>query len=87
MGRLCQQALLHHTDADIPGRLAIDWFGDDGIQQSAAAYLLDEWRVDLLDFLTENLSHLLCVLHQFLALHHLQCLYGHTGGQGESTEC
>ena len=86
VSRLGQQAFLHHADADVPGRLAVDGLGDDGIEQATSAHLLDERRINLLDFLAEDLSHGLGILHQMLVLHHLQGLNSHAGSQGESAE-
>ena len=68
MGRLGQQAEVAHLEAHIPSLLTVFGLNDDGVQQAFTTHLLDHRALDLTDFLAEDLTKTLSVLHQVLFL-------------------
>ena len=86
MSRLCKQAVVTQLEADVPGGLLADRLGYDCVQKAASSYLNNERRVDLVDLVAEDLSHLLSVLGKLLFLYYSKGGYCNLCSQRESSE-
>ena len=86
MGRLGEQALFRHLQADVPGLDAVLRFGDDRVQQALAAHELEERALDLRDLLAEDYAQARGVLGQVLVADDLQGGDGDLGRQREAAE-
>ena len=86
VGGFGQHTEVAHLDADIPSLLAVVGLDDDGVQETLAAHLLDEGRLEVAHLLAENLSEAVGILHQAFLLDDLQGGDGDLGGDGVAAE-
>ena len=86
VGRLGQEALFGHLQADVPCLDAILRLGDDGVEQAFAADGLEVRRLNLGNFLAEDLAQISGLLGEVLVADDFEGGDGDFGGQREPAE-
>ena len=86
VGRLGQEALFGHLQADVPCLDAILRLGNDGVEQALAADGLEVRRFDLGNFLAEDLAQISGFLGEVLVADDFEGGDSNFGGQRESAE-